>query len=614
MLKKDNLMRPLKANEVGYVFTDKIISLLVRAIRNKNYGSYLVGGIVGTGKTSQIEIASKIAEKDSLVIHVSFYDQEECKISFERIVLSGLIRAVEKKWQGKIPDSIAPALYQCKESLLYEMSETKQEERSNEKEKKNGYSNEFHAFGNVKIQLKNILSVFADGKRTDIEAENGLESHHIKSVIHSTKIQRKILEDIYELLSVISDTTIILIYDEFDKMDENILNVLFSKYKELFVEKDVFNFFLVDDYMYKKYSDPNLLNNPICSYFVNTYYVPLLALNESLAYMKRMFSEKRYIVGYEVYYKSLGNYRLINQYYLAGYVFDPVNTLKAFIHKKTVEKLKMQYFDSYSIDLMVRKIKMALEEMVRRRSFCFVELSEQLKSKTRDNDTWPDYKKIMMTVIEIILEINEEAIEESDGIINVKLELLFENSFKIFKSIRDEREITRENVELNLIQEEDMYRIWKDKELYFQPRRISVLKEDISPIEIAVNKPDAYMESLFPLVCTGLEDNGIMVIAIRRPWKDSLVKKDYSYTGMVVIDKECFQVAYYIERGCYKSEGRAIFNRFLDEVEKRKVSICKMVATEDFDIETDIESLIRQYNRPNLNRLEDLKIRVENWE
>ena len=49
-------------------------------------------------------------------------------------------------------------------------------------------------------------------------------------------------------------------------------------------------------------------------------------------------------------------------------------------------------------------------------------------------------------------------------------------------------------------------------------------------------------------------------------------------------------------------------------MEKRKVSICKMVATEDFDIETDIESLIRQYNRPNLNRLEDLKIRVENWE
>ena len=159
-----------------------------------------------------------------------------------------------------------------------------------------------------------------------------------------------------------------------------------------------------------------------------------------------------------------------------------------------------------------------------------------------------------------------------------------------------------------------MYRIWKDKELYFQPRRISVLKEDISPIEIAVNKPDAYMESLFPLVCTGLEDNGIMVIAIRRPWKNSFVKKDYSYTGMVVIDKECFQVAYYIERGCYKSEGRAIFNRFLDEVAKRKVSICKMVATEDFDIETDIESLIRQYNRPNLNGLEDLKIRVENWE
>lgn len=52
-------MRPLKANEVGYVFTDKIISLLVRAIRNKNYGSYLVGGIVGTGKTVRLKLHLK---------------------------------------------------------------------------------------------------------------------------------------------------------------------------------------------------------------------------------------------------------------------------------------------------------------------------------------------------------------------------------------------------------------------------------------------------------------------------------------------------------------------------------------------------------------------------
>lgn len=44
---------------------------------------------------------------------------------------------------------------------------------------------------------------------------------------------------------------VVVIYDELDKMNEDILGVLFSRYKELFVEKDIFNFFVVNDTIYK---------------------------------------------------------------------------------------------------------------------------------------------------------------------------------------------------------------------------------------------------------------------------------------------------------------------------------------------------------------------------
>ena len=40
-----------KRQEIGYVYNSKVISPIIEDIKKKKYGSYLIGGVVGTGKS-----------------------------------------------------------------------------------------------------------------------------------------------------------------------------------------------------------------------------------------------------------------------------------------------------------------------------------------------------------------------------------------------------------------------------------------------------------------------------------------------------------------------------------------------------------------------------------
>ena len=94
--RNNTLTKPLEANEVGFLHEDKTVSRIVKDLRRKKYGPYLVGGVVGTGKTSQIEIATHFAVKNPLVVHIKFYDQEEYRNKFEEILLSNLTKTVRE--------------------------------------------------------------------------------------------------------------------------------------------------------------------------------------------------------------------------------------------------------------------------------------------------------------------------------------------------------------------------------------------------------------------------------------------------------------------------------------------------------------------------------------
>ena len=56
--RKTNLNYPLGKDEVGYIFKSDNINKIIERINKKMYGSYLVGGVVGTGKSSLLDIAA----------------------------------------------------------------------------------------------------------------------------------------------------------------------------------------------------------------------------------------------------------------------------------------------------------------------------------------------------------------------------------------------------------------------------------------------------------------------------------------------------------------------------------------------------------------------------
>ena len=68
-----------------------------------------------------------------------------------------------------------------------------------------------------------------------------------------------------------------------------------------------------------------------------------------------MFGETQYINGLVSYYLCIGNYRMLNQKYLSSYTKSDIDVIKAYVHKKTVEKLNRSYFDDYMRDVLIKK-------------------------------------------------------------------------------------------------------------------------------------------------------------------------------------------------------------------------------------------------------------------
>lgn len=84
-------------------------------------------------------------------------------------------------------------------------------------------------------------------------AEASDENREIKKSISLTKIEHDRIKDILNIIRQLDNLNTIFIFDELDKMNIDVLESLFEKYKCLFVENNIFNFFLVDDEMYLKY-------------------------------------------------------------------------------------------------------------------------------------------------------------------------------------------------------------------------------------------------------------------------------------------------------------------------------------------------------------------------
>ncbi len=619
------LTKPLEANEVGFLHEDKTVSRIVKDLRRKKYGPYLVGGVVGTGKTSQIEIATHLAVKNPLVVHIKFYDQEEYRNKFEEILLSNLIKTVRENLdRSSKGEKLLLLLNACEENLKYTIDEIVQEKKAEGENSQTIISAKDSASSNFGISASIPVSVGAVTKM-ELSGEVSRDLHHNQEkekVITKSRVAHRKLESIYMLLEALSDFGVIVIYDELDKMNEDALDVLFSKYKELFVEKDMFSFFVVDERIYRKYQNPALVNNPICTYFMNAYYVPLLRLDESLRYVKRCFAENDYIKGLLSYYSSLGNYRVLNQLYsMEQNQCDGMSLGKAYILKKTVQSLKKQYFDDYMTDVLVRKVKAVIEHMILIRKFQVAELAEDLKQGKFGLEIWPDYTEIIYSVIKVIKEICPEMVtENSDTTKLIDGEKLIHKALDIRNLILcDEREIAVDK-ESGRVKEEQRGRI-QEYDMYGSTsrfpstgvRRIEEIWEDVTVLKVADNNPDSYRDILIRILETSFLVPHIQVLVMRRARGEaSCGFKDYEYTGMIIVEKEAYQVAYYVDRGSYDLERKGAIIDLIEQAEKFKIAVCKATLLELIDIEKEIQYIASRYNQRS-DVKEDLRLVFDDW-
>ncbi|MFW2503472.1 hypothetical protein [Clostridium diolis] len=593
----NNLIKPLTEKELGYVFGSKYINKIIEDIDKKKYGSYLVGGVVGTGKSSLVDIASKLSKENTIVIHIKFYDEEECVNNFLRIVMGTLVDELEKTKLSLQYYGLEYKLERCKKGFYYNIEEQYKEEESKKSSVNQKSNNKVKLYSKIGAALNKVFK-FSTGleveKSDDINIINGKENNKNKTII-MTKLEENREKEIANILDMITDHEIIFVYDELDKMNIDILQKLFSKFKSLFVEKRIFNFFLVNDEMFIKYSKNDMIENAFFTYFSGLYYLPMLNLMESLRYSMMMFGEIDYLSSISNYYQCLGNYRLINSNYNSSNIdTDKMTVIKAAILKQVIDKINVPYLEEWYIDVMKRKIKRTIEEMIRVREFVVVQLVAYLENKS-DSVIWPGYEEIIRLVIDEVKLIVPDALRAKDDKIILDGSILYDGYKKIEEMALSNRNEELGQEERYKIQISDMYEGMK-KEYKFHNKHIAYLNDKIIPVEVAENDPESYEESLINIMKANLEEIDIQVIVLERErGEESFYEDDYEYTGIVIIEKGKFQIAYYIDRGSYKSDRYDAINKLIDEAKNIGVSVVKLNIEERLNIKENIGLIVEKY-------------------
>ena len=154
--RKTNLSNPLTRYEIGYVFNCNNLNSITNTINQENYGSYLIGGIVGTGKSSLVDIASEYTSKKSLVIHVNFYNQKKAINEFSIIVMEHLINTIEKEI-AEPNDELLKLIKECKLKLHHSIKEQLEINESTNRDKKENTKNSL--FSEIHLKIKEVFNI-----------------------------------------------------------------------------------------------------------------------------------------------------------------------------------------------------------------------------------------------------------------------------------------------------------------------------------------------------------------------------------------------------------------------------------------------------------------------
>lgn len=597
--RKSKLLSPLTMGEGGFVFESKHINQLIDDINGKKYGSYLIGGVVGSGKSSMVDMASSYAKDETILLHVKFYNEEECIDKFLLILLEKIIEVVKKDGYIEKSEELKIKIEKCEKELFYDIDEQKILEKSTKQELEMSSTGKTSGNAGVGFSLSKFLfaksEVGVEVIEEEKESEN--EEENYKETCTMTKRQDDKMQDIIGIFSLLLPRNIVIVYDELDKMSKDVLQELFAKYKGLFVENQIFNFFIVNEAIYMKYSDTNLFQNPYLTYFSGIYYISMLDFRDTLRYITMMFGERKYINGLVTYYTSLGNYRLINTMYLAKQEKKSMEIVKAFIHKKVIEKMTLPYLNECDKDLLVIAVKNVVEVIIKKRKIERNDLVEALRKTHKEFEECPDYFEMVKNVINEIEGIVPEAVSTENGTTVISVDSLWKHAIEIEElAIKDRIEEITEDKQ-HLIQYSDMYPYLRKEYIRYRGFGIPYISKDVIPLQVANNQTEAYMNILTSVLRANLEEDNLQVIVLKRArGEESYYRDDHVYTGIVVVNKGRYEVAYYVNEGCYDSDGYETLKKFISEAKKLGISVPIIEIETRIDLQKNIKDVVEVYN------------------
>lgn len=592
----NNLIRPLNKEELEFVFGTENLKSIAGKLNDNKYGSYLIGGAVGTGKSSLINIVLGLSKKDVMLVNIRFYNESDGYDNFLRVVMGALIDSIEKDSSIQMNEEFVLKIAACKNWVYYDKEEKNvgEEEDSQQEEARAEMAAGLENNISVGVGLKKFFSFFT-GVTTRASKENtqvDKSEKRCKKIVTETKREENRIKQIISIINELKDIQVVLVYDELDKMNVDILEKWFAKYKNLFLEESFFNFFLVNDNMYARYGNSDFWVNPLYTCFSGVYYMKLLGFDESLKYCCMMYSNTSYIKGLAIYYNTLGNYRLINARCEDGYY--NIDAIKGYILKKVVSKLDRLGYEPHICDILVGRVKRVIETVTVMKEIAIDELN---KNWSDSYDVWPRYLDIREMVIEEIRTLDDKLITEIDGSEIFNRYEFIGKQYEILRVIGSKGREYGDDMDFRDIHVRDMYS-WIDEEETMAQTSMFFLPKKIKVKEVGENRTENYGNILMKIILANLNEREIQVLILERErGNESFEADDIEYTGIVFLTKGEFTVAYYVDRGSYKSDGYRAIQDLKEGAKKLGVSVQSMKIDRYMNVESEIDEIIDRYNR-----------------
>lgn len=587
---KKSLVEPLQGNDLHFYYSceylEKNIKSLKKAIKDKIYGCYLVGGIRGVGKTSFVNLCCNFDDEFNKTIKVNIDMSRVDKIeNLLLYVIRQLYYSMEKqKLDVNIMDEIKTMYIKTFLSVNNNSSITLGEINTEESEESNIKKYQISLLPKVPV-LEKFLSIETDKSKESFINKRNQQTEKITQCYEITEVSDEHIRflEFKNILKKLSDSeyTIIFIYDELDKMETNTLELVFRLYKDLFLNYRVINIFIVGYDEFIKYTSDDIRSNPLNTYFIGKYYVPTMDYMNFQRYCYKVLSIETQLEMYEIYYSTLGILRNINTYMYNNYEKDKIFEEKAFLFTNIMIDLYNNKIARQSLDIFKYNLKQLINYIF---DYAPVRYDDVKNFFDKLNENLPNVRISFGKVINTILKHSKTL----NNIISIEYK---ENTKYLIMNISEDRKKWIDNINLKKIDMKDLYSYLSDSK--FWKVNEDLLVNRVKPITICKNQTNGFgiLKRIIKSSIYKLKN----VIIIEKHY-NFMGMKGISYSGILLLDLPVGYVAYIVEDCSFNYEDSRYIEDYRDFLEQNRIKAITL-KYDEISIENNIENILRDVDR-----------------